>query len=113
LSYTTFAYSALEVTRDGVRFRLRNTGARAGREVAQLYVRDHLASVVRPVLQLAGAAAVLLAPGEERLVTIPLDPDALTLIDRDLRRVVEPGTFVVYVGASSADLRLRGELRVP
>jgi len=91
---------------------VRNVGARAGDEVVQLYLRDELASVTRPVMQLAGFRRVHLAPGEEREVVFELAAEQLELLDRDLRRVVEPGTFRVMVGASSADIRLRGELTV-
>jgi beta-glucosidase len=120
LSYTEFAYSALVVEpaiiaaggAARVRCRVRNVGARAGDEVVQLYVRDELASVARPVMQLAGFQRLHLAPGEEREVVFELASEQLELLDRDLRRVVEPGTFRIMVGASSADIRLRGELAV-
>ncbi len=120
LSYSSFAYSALaieptELTTDGsavVRCRVKNIGTRAGDEVVQLYLRDLLASVARPVLQLAGFQRVHLEPGEEREVSFALGPEQLRMLDRDLHWVVEPGTFRVLVGASSADIRLRGELLV-
>jgi len=95
-----------------VRFRVKNTGARAGDEVVQLYVRDLLASVARPVTQLAGFARVSLAPGEEKEVSFTLGPDQLSLLDVNLDRIVEPGQFRVTVGASSKDIRLRGFLIV-
>jgi beta-glucosidase len=120
LSYTTFAYSDLrigpaEIAPDGraiVTLRVRNTGSRAGSEVVQLYLRDLLATVARPVLMLAGFERVKLGPGEEREVSFPLGPEQLRLLDRDMRWVVEPGVFRVSVGASSKDIRLRGELMV-
>lgn len=120
LSYTTFGYSDLVVTPDTlgatgtatVRCRVMNTGARAGDEVVQLYLRDVLASVSRPVIQLAGFQRIHLAPGESREVTFTLGREQLELLDRDLRRVVEPGAFRVLVGSSSKDIRLRGELLV-
>jgi beta-glucosidase len=120
LSYTTFAYSDLRVEPaivgpDGtatVRCTVTNTGPVAGDEVVQLYVRDVLASVARPVLALEGFARVRLAPGESREVAFPLGPAQLRLLDGDMRWVVEPGRFRVLVGASSKDIRLRGELEV-
>jgi beta-glucosidase len=120
LSYTTFTYSDLSIgppviTPDRtavVRCRVRNSGERAGDEVVQLYVHDELASVARPVLQLAGFQRVRLAPGETREVTFSLGPHELRLLDRDGHWLVEPGAFRVLVGASSTDLRLRGELMV-
>ena len=121
LSYTEFAYSTLVVEpatiaaggAARVRCRVRNAGARAGDEVVQLYVRDELASAARPVMQLAGFRRVHLAPGEEREVVFELPAEQLSMLDADMRRVVEPGTFRIMVGASSADIRLRGELVVP
>ena len=95
-----------------MRCRVKNTGSRAGDEVVQLYVKDELASVTRPVLQLAGFQRIRLAAGEEREVSFVLGPDALRMLDRDLKWVVEPGAFRVLVGSSSRDLRLRGRLTV-
>jgi beta-glucosidase len=120
LSYTSFAYSDLTIEpaeilptgRATVRCRVRNTGSRAGDEVVQLYVKDELASVTRPVLQLGGFQRIRLAPGEEREVSFVLGSEALRMLDRDLKWVVEPGVFRVLVGASSRDLRLRGSLTV-
>jgi beta-glucosidase len=120
LSYTTFAWTGMTVTPDTiapgdtavVRVRVRNTGSRAGHEVVQLYIRDVLASVAQPVLELAGFTRILLTPGEEREVTFHLSPEHLALLDRAMRRVVEPGRFIVYAGGSSRDVRLRAELTV-
>jgi beta-glucosidase len=80
--------------------------------VVQLYLRDVLASVARPVMQLQAFRRVRLAPGEEREVVFTLGPEHLRMLDRDLRWVLEPGTFRVLVGGSSKDIRLRGELVV-
>ena len=120
LSYTTFEYDSLTIEpasmtatgRATVRCRVKNTGSRAGDEVVQLYIRDVLASVARPVRELKGIARVHLEPGESRTVSFSLSPDELRMLDRDLRWVVEPGVFRVMVGASSVDIRLRGELVV-
>jgi beta-glucosidase len=120
LSYTDFAYEGLRVEPDTiapgdtavVRFRVRNAGSRAGHEVVQLYVRDLVASYARPVLQLAGFVRVMLRPGEEREVIIRLEPEHLALLDANLEPRMEPGVFRVYVGASSRDIRVRGELVV-
>ena len=95
-----------------VRSRVKNTGARAGDEVVQLYIRDVLASVSRPVMQLAGFQRVHLEPGEAREVSFTLGRDQLQMLDKEMRWIVEPGTFRVMVGASSKDIRLRGELVV-
>ncbi len=120
LSYTTFEYSDLRIEpatigpRDSaiVRLRVRNTGPRAGDEVAQLYLRDELASVARPVMQLAGFSRLTLEPGESRDIAFRVASEHLRLLDRDLRWVVEPGSFRVMIGGSSKDIRLRGHLIV-
>jgi beta-glucosidase len=120
LSYTTFEYSDLRIEPSTtaaagtvtVRCQVTNTGARAGDEVVQLYVRDVLASVARPVMELRGFTRIHLAPRESRAVTFALGPDDLRMLDRDLRWVVEPGVFRVMIGASSEDIRLRGEFTV-
>ena len=120
LSYTTFEYSDLSIQpatlgasgSATISFVVKNTGRVAGDEVAQLYIRDVLASVARPVTQLAGFRRVRLAPGESKTVSIPLSTESLRMLDRDLRWVVEPGVFRIMVGSSSKDIRLRGELTV-
>ena len=120
LSYTTFEYSNLRIepvsiAADGsatVRATVRNTGTRAGDEVVQLYVRDVLASVARPILELKGFQRVSLEPGAAREVSFTLGPEELRMLDRERTWVVEPGAFRVLVGASSKDIRLRGELIV-
>jgi beta-glucosidase len=120
LSYTTFEYANLRITpnearADGtvaVTCTVRNMGARPGDEVVQLYLRDVLASVARPVAELRGFARVHLAPGESRDVSFTLGPPDLRMLDKDLRWVVEPGTFRVMIGASSEDIRLRGQFVV-
>jgi beta-glucosidase len=89
-----------------------NTGKRAGDEVVQLYLRDRVASVTRPVKELRGFQRVHLEVGEAKRVAFKLGSADLGLWDRDLRRVVEPGTFDIMVGASSADIRQRAELEV-
>ena len=120
LSYTTFEYSGLRIEPAAidasgtatVRATVRNTGARAGDEVVQLYVRDVLASVARPVMELKGFERVSLAPGEAKDVSFSLGPEHLRMLDRDMQWVVEPGAFRVMIGGSSKDIRLRGELIV-
>ena len=120
LSYTTFAYSNLRVDPASidaagsatVRCTITNTGGHAGDEVAQLYVRDVLASVARPVMQLEGFERIRLDPGQSKDVRFTLGPDQLRLRDRNNTWVVEPGVWRLMVGASSKDIRLRGELTV-
>ena len=119
LSYTTFRLANLRVEPasigpDGralVRVDVTNTGPRAGDEVVQLYIRDRVSSVTRPVKELAGFSRVSLEPGQTKTVELPLGPDALSLLDQRLQRVVEPGTFDVMVGPNSVDL-LKASLEV-
>jgi len=89
-----------------------NAGACAGDEVVQLYLRDPVASVTRPVRQLAGFLRLHLAPGERRRVVFELDPSQLAFYDAGLRLVVEPGEVELMVGASAADVRARGGFRI-
>jgi beta-glucosidase len=120
LSYTTFEYSGLvitpsEMSADGsaiVRCSVRNSGTRAGDEVVQLYVRDVLATVARPVMQLAGFTRIHLEPGQSRDVQFRLGSEQLRMLDADMKWIVEPGVFRVMVGSSSKDIRLRGELTI-
>jgi beta-xylosidase len=116
LSYTSFAYSDLvieqpEIGTDGtavISCTVRNTGARAGAEVVQLYLSDPVAQVVRPARWLAGFARVPLEPGQARRVTFRLHTDRTAFTGRDLARVVEPGEIRVAVGGASDQLPLQG-----
>ncbi len=124
LSYTTFEYSdlrlsALDVVTDGaveISCTVRNTGAVAGTEVAQLYLSDPVASVVRPVRWLAGFARVALAPGEAARVTFAVHADRTAFTGRERLtggaggRIVEPGEIIVAVGGASDDLPLAGSV---
>jgi len=80
--------------------------------VAQLYLRDDVSSVVRPVKELTGFHKIRLAPGERRTVTFEVTPEDLAFYNRHLERVVEPGTFTVMVGRSSEDIPLSGSFEV-
>jgi beta-glucosidase len=120
LSYTTFEYSdlAIEPAAIGpagsatVRCTVKNTGARPGDEVVQLYVRDVLGSVARPVMELKAFQRVPLAAGESKTITFRVGPDELRMLDRAMKWIVEPGVFRIMIGSSSKDIRLRGELVV-
>jgi len=109
LSYTTFALAAAKVEpakikADGeatVSVEVSNTGAKAGDEVVQLYVRDVVSSVTRPVKELRGFQRVSLEPGAKKTVTFKVGPQALSMIDQSMKRVVEPGRFELMVGTSS------------
>jgi beta-glucosidase len=113
LSYTTFAYgkprlsSARIAAGSGVvvEVEVRNTGARPGDEVVQVYLHDRVASVARPLKLLKGFQRVPLQPGEERTVRIALEPRAFMLWNARMREVVEPGMFDILVGPNSRDLQ--------
>jgi beta-glucosidase len=115
LSYTTFAYGDLRVssTRMGpdgkitLSFTLANSGRVAGAEVVQFYLRDPVASVVRPVKELKGFRRIVLKPGERETVSFTIDRDTLSFFDRKLAWGAEPGTFELMVGSASDDIRLR------
>ncbi|HEX7772829.1 MAG TPA: fibronectin type III-like domain-contianing protein, partial [Pyrinomonadaceae bacterium] len=81
-----------------------NTGRRAGDEVVQLYIRDLVASMTRPVKELKGFQRVSLQPGEKRRVEFVLTSEHLGFWNREMRYVVEPGEFQVMVGANSVDV---------
>jgi len=120
LSYTRFRYSDIRLQADTiaagetafVSVRVTNTGKVAGDEVVQLYLRDELASVARPVMELKGFQRIHLEPGESRELRFAISPAMLTLLDKDLRPVIEPGDFRVMIGASSQDIRQRVTLTV-
>jgi beta-glucosidase len=117
LSYTTFEYSdlylsALTPHSFEVSCKIRNTGKYDGEEVVQLYLRDEYASVVQPLKQLKHFARLFLKCGEEQEVKFILSEEDFALVDRNLKRVVEPGTFQVMIGAASYDIRLQTKVEI-
>ena len=109
LSYTTFEYSNLKLSsnslsEDGeikVSFTLKNTGKYEGKEVAQLYIRDLVASIVRPVKELKGFEMVNLKPGESKELTFTIDTKMLAFYSANNKWEAEAGDFKVFVGGSS------------
>jgi beta-glucosidase len=120
LSYTTFEYGGLsiepsEIAPGGtatVHCTVQNSGAMAGDEVVELYLRQEVTSVATPLIALKGFKRIHLAAGESKDVSFTLSSTELGLLDAKLRSVVEPGTFRVMIGRSSKDIRLRGKLEV-
>lgn len=118
LSYTTFKYSDLKISRPSLRsteatqvqFTLTNTGKVAGEEVAQLYLRDLVASVARPLKELKDFQKISLKPGESRVLTFTIDKNKLAFYNAKLDWAAEPGDFNVLVGSASDDIRLEGKL---
>ncbi|MNK57594.1 Periplasmic beta-glucosidase precursor [compost metagenome] len=120
LSYTTFEYSNITLAKKEIKpnesttvsFTLKNTGDRDGEEVAQLYLRDMLASVVRPVLELKGFERVKLKAGESKTISFKIKPEMLQMLNANLKTVIEPGDFRVMIGSSSRELQLKETLTV-
>jgi beta-xylosidase len=120
LSYTSFAYSDLaisaeEVATDGsveISCSVTNTGDRDGDEVVQLYLRDPVAQVTRPVRQLTGFKRISVPAGESRTVSFHLHADRTAYTGARGQRIVDPGLIEVHVGGDSAHARLSGEFRL-
>jgi len=120
LSYTQYQYSKLRIdppqmhsqSTTRVSLEVKNTGNRPGTETVQLYTHRTTGPVATPVKQLRGFERVSLNPGETKTVMLPLTPEDLQLLDRDLRWRVVPGDVEIMVGTSSEDLRLQGVLKV-
>jgi beta-glucosidase len=120
LSYTSFSYSNLKISptkqkESGpitVTLDVKNTGSREGVEIVQLYTRDLVSSVTTYEKNLRGFARVSLKPDETKAVSFVLTPHDLSLWDRNMKFVVEPGRFRIMVGASSEDIRLSGEFDI-
>ncbi len=120
LSYTTFGYSDLKISKPVIgpqenitlSCTVKNTGKKAGDEVVQLYIRDDFSSVTTYDKVLRGFERIHLQPGEEQTVNFTLTPQDLGLWDKNNRFTVEPGSFSVMVGASSQDIRLKGSFEV-
>lgn len=113
LSYTTFELSAPTLSSTSiaagqpvtVTTMVTNTGDMAGDEVVQVYLRDEISSVTRPVKELAGFQRVTLEPGASQRVSITIEPRSLMMWNRDMERVIEPGEFTIMVGPNSQDLQ--------
>lgn len=112
LSYTKFRYANLRLEpasipvngKTRVSVDVTNTGERAGDEVVQLYIRDEISSVTRPIKELKGFQRLNIKPGETRSVSFSIGPQELQFYNREMKRVVEPGTFKIMVGPNSVDL---------
>lgn len=115
LSYTTFAMANVRLKKRSIGRKqstqvlvdVTNTGRRAGTEVVQMYIRDCISSVTRPVKELKGFQKIFLKPKETRTVTLDITPELLAFHDIDMRFVVEPGDFEIRVGNSSRDQDLQ------
>ncbi len=115
LSYTDFKYSDLKLDKSTVRgndtvavtLNVSNTGKVAGEEIVQLYLRDLVSSVVRPVKELKDFRKIRLQPGETRSINFVIDREKLSFYNEQLQWQAEPGEFELMIGASSADIRLR------
>jgi len=120
LSYTTFRYSDMSITpakipvngTATVSVKITNTGKTEGTEVVQLYLRDVVSSVTTPVMSLRGFNRISLKPGESGIVRFKINREHLSLWNRQMKQVVEPGEFKVMIGSSSADIRQNGNLWV-
>jgi beta-glucosidase len=112
LSYSTFKYSDLRATPDSigpqgttrVSVNVTNISKVRGQEVVQLYIRDEISSVTRPIKELRGFRRITLDPGQTKTVEFTLGFDDLSFLNRDMHRVVEPGTFKIMAGGNSVDL---------
>jgi beta-glucosidase len=110
LSYTTYAYRAIRAAEQltigeplRVEVELENIGERSGEEVVLLYLQDVYASVTRPVKELKGFQRVSLRPKQKAVVSFELPPEAFSLLDRDMKRIIEPGEFRLSVGAAGLE----------
>jgi len=120
LSYTSFKYSKLKIKPErvpiagtiSIELEIQNRGKHKGEEVVQLYIRDLVAEVTRPVKELKGFKRVALEPKEKRKIKFELSTDLLSFYDREMKLVVEPGEFEVMIGSSSGDIRLNGKFVV-
>lgn len=113
LSYTTFAYSGFKLSASTIKagqpvtatVSVTNTGQREGDEIVQLYIRDLVASVARPVKELKGFERIHLAPGETKTVSFTIQPEQLMYYNAQLQHVLDPGDFNIMVGPNSATLQ--------
>src|SRR5690606_10224729 len=113
LSYTTFSYSDVSLSSSALKgnqtlkasVTVTNTGSYDGKEVVQLYIRDVVGSVTRPVKELKGFQKIELKAGESKTVTFTITPEDLKFYNYDLKHVWEPGEFVIMIGGNSRDVK--------
>lgn len=114
MSYTTFEYGDLklsshEVNRDDWKItatiNVKNTGSRDADEVVQLYIRDMVASISRPVKELKGFQRIHLAAGKSREISFDITPEMLKFYNAELKHVIEPGDFQIMVGGNSKEVK--------
>lgn len=113
LSYTAFSYSGVRFNKETLQGKDRliatltvsNTGKMAGEETVQLYIGDPVASITQPVKKLKGFQKIYLEPGEMKAVSFNITQDDLMFYDNDLKKVFEPGEFIIYIGTNSRDLQ--------
>ncbi|MBV3403488.1 fibronectin type III-like domain-contianing protein, partial [Prevotella copri] len=114
LSYTTFEYGDLKLSSHEVNtddwkitatINLKNTGSRDADEVVQLYIRDMVASISRPVKELKGFQRIHLAAGESREISFDITPEMLKFYNAELKHVIEPGDFQIMVGGNSKEVK--------
>ena len=118
LSYTTFTYGEPKLASNPIKagastsvsIEVSNTGNRAGDEVVQMYIRDDYASVGRYLKMLKGFERISLLPGETKTVTFELNAENLAIYNQEMNKVVEPGTFTISVGSSSAEKDLQNHI---
>lgn len=113
LSYTTFEYSDLQVSKEGVTFKLTNTGDVDGQEAVQLYVGCQSQQIFRPKKELKGFTKVALKAGETKTVTIPFDDKTFRYFNVDTNQwEIEEATYEIMIGASSSDIRLHDSINI-
>jgi len=120
LSYTDFEYADLTIKQNEINeggyvelsFNLKNIGKFEAEEIVQLYIRDMVSSVTRPIKELKGFQKVGLKPGRTETVKFKLSTDDLKFYNQQMAYVVEPGEFKIMIGASSEDIRLEGMISV-
>ena len=120
LSYTKFEYSDIKLRKNNIRsvdsttvsFTLQNTGARDGDEVVQLYIRDMHSSVARPVMELKGFRRIHLKAGQMKTISFSITSEMLSMLDVNMKEVVEPGAFRIMIGCSSRDVKLKETLMI-
>ena len=115
LSYTTFVYSDLKLSKNKIKItekitvslHVKNSGNVAGEEVVQLYLRDKVGSVVRPIIELKDFQKIQLSPGETKVLEFIIDKEKLSFYNAALQWITEPGDFDLMIGSSSKDIRLK------